>query len=65
MLGTIVAHIRNMINGVTKGYEYKLAIVYSHFPMNVKVEGNKIMITNFLGEKNLEQQKYQEILKSK
>lgn len=51
MLGTIVAHIRNMINGVTKGYEYKLAIVYSHFPMNVKVEGNKIMITNFLGEK--------------
>jgi len=51
MLGTIIAHIKNMINGVTKGYEYKLAIVYSHFPMNVKVEGNKILITNFLGEK--------------
>ncbi len=51
MLGTIIAHIKNMINGATKGYEYKLAIVYSHFPMNVKVEGNKILITNFLGEK--------------
>ncbi len=51
MVGTIVAHIKNMIKGVTKGYEYKLAIVYSHFPINVKMEGDKILITNFLGEK--------------
>lgn len=51
MIGTVIAHIKNMIKGVTEGYEYKLAIIYSHFPMNVKVEGNKIMITNFLGEK--------------
>jgi len=51
MIGTIAAHIRNMIKGVKQGYNYKLAIIYSHFPINVKVEGNKIMITNFLGEK--------------
>ena len=51
MAGTIIAHTRNMIKGVTKGYTYKMKIVYSHFPMTVKVEGNKILINNFIGEK--------------
>jgi len=51
MAGTIVAHIRNMIKGVKEGYTYNLSIVYSHFPINVKIEGNKIIVTNFLGEK--------------
>ena len=50
MVGTIAAHIRNMIKGVTEGYTYKMRIVYSHFPINVKVEGNKVFINNFLGE---------------
>ncbi len=45
------AHIRNMFKGVTKGYKYKLKIYYSHFPMTVKVEGDKVVISNFLGEK--------------
>ena len=51
MVGTIRAHINNMITGVTKGYTYKLRIHYRHFPMNVSVEGNKVVIKNFLGEK--------------
>ena len=51
VVGTLAAHIRNMITGVTKGYKYKLKIIYSHFPMNVKVEGDKVVIGNFLGEK--------------
>ncbi len=51
IVGTIAAHIRNMITGVTKGYRYKLKIIFSHFPMNVKVEGDKVVISNFLGEK--------------
>jgi len=50
-VGTIASHIRNMIIGVTKGYRYKLKIVYSHFPISVKVQGKKIIIENFLGEK--------------
>ena len=49
--GTIAAHIGNMITGVTKGYVYKLKVVYSHFPVTVKVEGNKVIIQNFLGER--------------
>lgn len=51
LVGTIKAHIRNMIIGVTKGYRYKLKIIFSHFPVSVKVQGDKIIIENFLGEK--------------
>lgn len=51
-VGSIAAHINNMIKGVTKGFTYKLKIVYSHFPIKVRAEGNKVIIQNFLGEKN-------------
>ncbi len=51
MVGTLRAHIRNMIKGVTEGYNYKMRIIYSHFPMNVKIEDDKILIHNFIGEK--------------
>jgi large subunit ribosomal protein L6 len=50
MIGTIIAHIRNMVKGVTEGYTYRMRIVYSHFPVTVKVEGDKVLIQNFLGE---------------
>ncbi|MEM7826255.1 MAG: 50S ribosomal protein L6 [Candidatus Aenigmatarchaeota archaeon] len=51
LVGTIVAHVKNMIKGVTKGFTYKLKVVYSHFPVTVKVEGDKVLIQNFLGER--------------
>lgn len=51
LVGTIAAHIRNMIDGVTKGFTYKLKVIYFHFPITVKVEGNKVLIQNFLGER--------------
>ena len=51
LIGTISSKIRNMIVGVTKGYKYKLRVLYSHFPINVSVDGNKVIIKNFLGEK--------------
>jgi large subunit ribosomal protein L6 len=40
-----------MVDGVTKGFTYRLRIVYSHFPITVKVEKDKILIQNFLGER--------------
>ncbi|MBR9682330.1 MAG: 50S ribosomal protein L6 [Candidatus Aenigmarchaeota archaeon] len=52
IVGTVAAHIRNMIEGVLNGYEKKLKIAYIHFPFTVKVEGNVVNITNFLGEKS-------------
>ncbi len=50
MIRTTKAHIANMITGVTEGFTYTLKIVYAHFPMNVKVDGNRVVINNFLGE---------------
>jgi len=51
VVGTWAAHIKNMIVGVTSGWKGKLKIVCSHFPVKVNVEGNKVIIQNFLGEK--------------
>jgi large subunit ribosomal protein L6 len=51
LVGTIYSHINNMITGVTKGYSYKLKIVYSHFPISVKVQGKSVLIENFTGER--------------
>jgi len=51
IVGTIIAHIKNMIKGVTAGYTYKMKVVYSHFPATVKVEGKEVQVHNFLGEK--------------
>jgi len=51
MVGTLAAHIDNMIQGVTQGYEYKMKIVYSHFPIQIKASGQELVINNFLGER--------------
>lgn len=51
-VGTVCAHINNMIKGVMKGFTYKLKIVYAHFPISIKVNGDKIFIENFMGEKS-------------
>jgi large subunit ribosomal protein L6 len=51
-VGTFASHIRNMIHGVTDGWEYQMGVFYSHFPMQVSVEDGDVVITNFLGEKS-------------
>jgi large subunit ribosomal protein L6 len=50
-LGTFESHVRNMFHGVTEGWEYEMEVFYSHFPMDVAVEGEEVVIENFLGEK--------------
>ena len=52
LVGTISSHIQNMITGVTKGFTYKLKIVFSHFPISVKVHEKKVAIENFTGERS-------------
>jgi len=51
MVGTLAAHISNMIAGVTRGYEYKMKVVYSHFPIQLKAAPGELVINNFLGER--------------
>ena len=50
-VGTFRSHVTNMFHGVTEGWEYEMEVFYSHFPMQVSVDGDEIVIENFLGEK--------------
>ncbi len=51
LVGTIHSHIQNMITGAQKGFTYKLKIVFSHFPISAKVQGDAVLIENFTGER--------------
>ncbi|MFB6119091.1 50S ribosomal protein L6 [Halosegnis sp.] len=50
-VGTFESHVENMLHGVTEGWEYTMEVFYSHFPMQVNVEDEEVVIENFLGEK--------------
>jgi len=52
LVGTLYSHVQNMITGVRKGFTYKLKIVFSHFPISVKVKDKTILIENFTGERS-------------
>jgi large subunit ribosomal protein L6 len=51
-LGTLRSVLINAIEGVTKGYTYKMKIAYSHFPITVDTDGDRILIKNFIGERS-------------
>ena len=53
LIGTYVAHLKNMIKGIEEKFTYKLKICSVHFPMNVSVDKNssELIIKNFLGER--------------
>jgi len=52
VVGTITSKIKNMVLGVLRGYVYELRIVWTHFPMSVKVDKSNglVYIEKFLGE---------------
>jgi len=52
LVGTVSSLIQNMIIGVTKGFTYKLKIIFAHFPISVKVKENIVSIENFTGERS-------------
>ena len=50
-VGTFESHVTNMVHGVIEGWTYEMEVFYAHFPMQVTVEGDEVVIENFLGEK--------------
>lgn len=54
-LRTIISHVLNLITGVTKGFQYKMRMVYAHFPVNINIDGDGTVleVRNFLGEKRV------------
>jgi len=51
IIGTIKAHVRNMIKGLQEGHHYKLKVCSGHFPMTAAVNNGQFEVKNFLGEK--------------
>ena len=51
IMNTSRSLIRNLCEGVVDGYTIKMKIVFSHFPITVKVEGKTVLIENFQGER--------------
>ncbi len=49
-MGTFESHVRNAFHGVTEGWTYQMEVFYAHFPMQVSVDGDEVVIENFLGE---------------
>lgn len=48
---SVCSHIKNMITGVKEGFKYALKVVHVYFPVSIKVEGDKVIISNFCGER--------------
>mmetsp|Transcript_44498 Transcript_44498/g.111814 ORF Transcript_44498/g.111814 Transcript_44498/m.111814 type:complete len:189 (-) Transcript_44498:124-690(-) len=55
MLRSVCSHINNLFDGVQKKYEYKMRLVYAHFPINATITngGGTVELRNFLGEKRV------------
>ncbi len=49
---TVSSIVRGMVHGVTKGFEYKMKVVFAHFPVTVKVKDDNVVIENFMGERS-------------
>ncbi|MGC8608898.1 MAG: 50S ribosomal protein L6 [Thermoplasmata archaeon] len=52
IIGTWASEIKNIITGITEGFQYEMKIDYSHFPMRVSVKGKSVVIENFFGERS-------------
>nr|AJS12332.1 50S ribosomal protein L6P [uncultured archaeon] len=50
-IGSVEAHIKNMVRGAANGHKYTLKVCSGHFPMNISAAGNKFTVKNFFGEK--------------
>ena len=52
IINTVTSILNNMVTGVTKGFTYKVKVVYAHFPITVKTKGKQVLVENFVGERS-------------
>jgi large subunit ribosomal protein L6 len=51
IFGMQAAVIGNMLEGVTRGFQSRLKVISSHFPITTEVKEGQVLISNFLGER--------------
>lgn len=51
IFNTAQSIIKSLMDGVQKGYTFKMKIVYAHFPITVKTKDGNILVENFQGER--------------
>merc|ERR1712036_102994 len=53
IIKTVSSHISNLFIGVTRGFKYRMKMVYAHFPTNVQIngKGDALDVVNFIGQK--------------
>jgi large subunit ribosomal protein L6 len=51
MIKSHAGHVNNMFKGIEEKFVYEMEVVHVHFPITAKVEGSKVAISNYLGEK--------------
>jgi large subunit ribosomal protein L6 len=44
--------LKSAAEGVEKGVERKMKIIYAHFPVSVEIKGKDILVKNMFGERN-------------
>ena len=49
---SLCSELKSAAEGVEKGVERKMKIVYAHFPMSVEIKGKEVLVKNIFGEKN-------------
>ena len=49
---TVSSIVRALAHGVTKGYEYRMKVVFAHFPVTVKIKDDMVVVDNFMGERS-------------
>ena len=52
LVNTVRSIINSMIKGVESGFTYKLKIVFSHFPISVKIKDKNVIVDNYFGERS-------------
>jgi large subunit ribosomal protein L6 len=45
------SELRGAMEGVEKGVQRKLQIIYAHFPISLETKGNRLLIKNIFGER--------------
>lgn len=51
IVNTFNSHLDNMVAGLEEDHVYRMKGVYAHFPMNIKKEGDQVVVENFMGER--------------